>query len=115
MKNFRLTVIAVLLAFSASQAAFAQAPGTTGATTEANAAGAADNGTVTNATTTTTTTTTTGGIAPDTDLALAPVEGDGEVAAATNLTDTGGAPLMMVASGLAIALSAFALRRKVSA
>lgn len=116
MKNFRLTVIAALLAFSASQAAFAQAPAPGEAPGGAPAAGTtADDGTISNAsssTTTTTTTTTNGGISPDVDIAVTPVEGE---VVATNLTNTGGEPLLMSVAGLAIAMSAFALRRKVSA
>jgi len=114
MKHFRLTILAALLAFSASQAAFAQAPATGAAGTTTTTA---DDGTVSNAnsvgTTTTTTTTTTGGIAADAPVAVVP---DTEIVTTeTTLTNTGGEPVLMTLAGLAIAMSALAFRRKVQA
>lgn len=112
MKTLRLTVLAAVLAALTSQAAFAQAPGTPGAPGSPDAAGAApagDSGVITNATTTTTTTTT----APTAGVPIEAEIVDGVEMDAT-LTNTGGAPLLMSLAGLALAGSAFAIRRKVS-
>ncbi len=118
MKNFRLTVLAALLAFSASQVAFAQAPAApAGGTTTSTTTTTADDGTVSNAnalsSTTTTTTTNTGGIAADAPVAVVP---DTEIVTTeATLTNTGGEPVLMTLAGLAIVMSALAFRRKVQA
>lgn len=101
MKNFRWTLLAALL-MAAPQAANAQDPGAPGTTTTAPA----DAGAITNSTTATETTTTTG-ISPDaTAVDVTPLEGEG------TLANTGGAPILMSLSGLALAAGAFGLRRK---
>ena len=103
MKNTRLALLAALL-MAAPHAAHAQAPGAPGAATAPADPGAVSN--ATEAATTTTTTTTTAGISPDASIEATPLEGEG------TLADTGGAPLLMSLSGLALAAGAFGLRRK---
>lgn len=106
MKNTRWTLLAALL-MAAPHAANAQAPGapgTPGAATTAPAdPGAVNNSVVTTDTTTATTTT---GIAPDS-VEVTPLEGEG------TLANTGGAPILMSLSGLALAAAAFGVRRRI--
>lgn len=101
MKNIRWTLLAALI-LAAPTAVQAQDPNVPITN--------AESGAVTNAEaeTTTTTTTTTSGIEAEGTTAL------DETTQTTELANTGGAPLVMSLGGMALAMGALCLRRRVS-
>ncbi len=108
MKNIRWTLLAALI-LAAPTTVQAQDASTPPAA-ESGAQSGAESGTVTNAEadTTTTTTTTTSGIEAEGTTTL------DETTQTTELANTGGAPLVMSLGGMAMAMGAFFLRRRVS-
>lgn len=105
MKNLRFTVLAALLM---TAPVMAQAPGAPAGTAPTGVT--ADSGAISNAateTTTSTTTTSTPGIGVGDESAMMMSE-------TTELANTGGEPVLVVFAGLAMALGAFALRRRVT-